>query len=248
MGKNFFNKYILKLLESIEQNLVSYMKVQEPESLHDLRVDIKKINAIFSFSKKIYNSKYQAILLKPLFKEAGKIREIQVNLKLLSAIPQLPERLTTRLRKNENILSQKFIKKGSQQIKVIKHFRKNIGLPKLQPSKMIIKKYLNKLKYKADIMLQNIDREYLHKYRKKIKKLIYIYNALPKRMQKKIEIDVAFINKQQQWVGDWHDTFAATNFLTLRHSTIQKSEYISNLKEIEKIQFNNLLLNLTNNR
>ncbi len=87
----------------------------------------------------------------------------------------------------------------------------------------------------------------MHKYRKKIKGIIYVYNALPIKIQKKLEIDVAVFNKQQEWVGEWHDTYAAINFLSLGHSSNQKSDYISNLKENEKRQFETLLVNLTNN-
>ena len=83
MEKNFLNNYILDLLESLNQNLSSYMKVKEYEYLHHLRVDIKKINAILSFAEKIFKTKYNANLLKLLFHDAGKIREIQINLNLL---------------------------------------------------------------------------------------------------------------------------------------------------------------------
>ena len=247
MEKYFLNNYVLELLESIEQNLSLYMNAQESDCLHDLRVDIKKINAIFSFAEKIYKAKYHAHLLKPLFHEAGKIRGIQIHRHLLSSTPQPSERLIISLRNKENILCQQFIKNASQYIKLIKNFRKKACLPELLPSKMTIKKHFNILKCKADKMLQNIDRACLHKYRKKIKEIIYVYNALPKRIQKKLEIDVAVFNMQQEWVGEWHDTYATINFLSLGHSSNQKSDYISNLKENEKRQFETLLVNLTNN-
>ncbi|MBK9636789.1 MAG: CHAD domain-containing protein [Bacteroidetes bacterium] len=246
MEKNFLNNYILDLLESLNQNLSSYMKVKESEYLHHLRVDIKKINAILSFAEKIFKTKYNANLLKLLFHDAGKIREIQINLNLLNAIPKPPLRLITRLRKEENTLSKEFIKNDVQYIFTIKHFRKNIRLPKLLSNKMTIAKYFINQKNKAEKILQNLDRGNLHRYRKKIKKLIYIYNALPKRIQNKIDIDIAVINKQQQWVGDWHDTYAAINFLSHEHPTILKSDYISNLRKNEKKQFDNLVVNLTN--
>jgi len=248
MEKNILSHYLLTLLASVERNLSSYLKDKEPECLHHLRVDIKKINALFSFAEKVYQEQYDRSLLKPLFRQAGEIRATQINLQLLETVPNLPEQLITGLRNTENIASQKFIGEGPLHLMNLKHFREETHLPELLPSKKTIVKYFKKERKKAEHLLQHIDKENLHPYRKKIKNIFYLYGALPTRIQDKIKIDTEGIDQQQQWVGDWHDTFSAIDFLSSEHFPIQESELLLNLKEKEKIQFNTLLKNLNINR
>lgn len=247
MGKkNFLKNSVIELLESIAQNLSSYLEIKDTESLHQLRVDLKKLSAIFFFAEKIYKEKYHAAILKPLFHEAGFVRESQINLRLLSTISFIPEKLISSLKKKENILSQEFFENGSQYVKLLNYFSENVNFPELRPDKIKILKYFKKEQNKAEKILQNINRENLHSYRKQIKKIIYIFNILPKRIQNKVEIDIAFLNKQQHWIGEWHNTYAVINFLSNGNFSLKKSDYITNLKENEKRQFNILLKNLTN--
>lgn len=245
MERNLLNNYVLDRFKSIEQNLSAYTKDKKPEFLHRLRVEIKKIKAVFSFAEYIYKQKHDATKLKPLFLKAGKIREMQINIHLLSAVPLPPKRLVTQLKKKETILIQQFIKNSSRYILLIKDFRKKACLPEILRSKKTIIKYFKKEREKANKTLQDIDREGMHEYRKKIKKMMYIYSALPKRMQKKIELNEAEINKQQKKLGDWHDTYSAINFFSHAHFPMQTSELILKLQKKEKRQFNTLLINLT---
>ncbi|MBK6642354.1 MAG: hypothetical protein IPG39_14570 [Bacteroidetes bacterium] len=76
---------------------------------------------------------------------------------------------------------------------------------------------------------------------------MYVYDALPKRIQKEIELNKAQINKQQVKLGDWHDTYSAIKFLSHEHFSLETVEYVQKLKDKEKRQFNALLRNLANN-
>ncbi|WP_158860196.1 CHAD domain-containing protein [Lunatibacter salilacus] len=246
MEKNLLNKYVLDLLESLEQNFSAYTIHKKPKHIHQLRVDIKKLKAIFSFAKHIYKTKYNTIKLKPLFRNAGQIREIQINIRLLNSVHDPPEELISRLEKKENILIKQFIKKRSQYLKLIKDFKKKTSLPEILPHKKAIKEYFKSELKNADGILEHIDRGGMHKFRKKLKKILYIYNSLPKTIQKKIELNEVKINKQQKKLGNWHDTNSAIYFFSQEHFTAQTSKYIMKLVEKEKRQFNKLLISLTN--
>lgn len=248
MEKNLLNNYVLDLLESIEQNISAFTKDRKPERLHRLRVNIKKIKAIFSFAENIYKVKHDATKLKQLFLKAGKIWEMHININLLGAVPHAPERLITRLKKKENILTQQFIKNSSQYFVLINDFREKVCLPEILRSKKAIIIFFNKERRKANKILQHKDRESMHQYRKKIKKMMYIYNTLPKIMQNKIELNKAEINKKQKKLGDWHDIYSAINYFSHELFPIQTSEYILKLKEKEEKQFNTLLINLIDKR
>ena len=242
--KNRLNNYVLDLLEAINHNLSAYKKDKDPECLHNLRVNIKKINAIFSFTEKIYKEKNDTSLLMPLFKKAGKIREMQIHIRLLSAVPQFPESLITELKMQEDTLIRQFFKNASLYKTHISDFREKASLSEKLPDKKTIIKYFEKESRKAKSILQNADREGMHRFRKKIKILMYMYDVLPLSMKNKIELNEAEINKQQKSVGDWHDTNSILNFLSDEHP-IETSDYILKLRTKEKRQFNMLLKNFS---
>jgi CHAD domain-containing protein len=248
MENSLFNDYLFDLLDSLEQNLSAFFSDQNPESLHRLRLDIKKIKALFSFAEFMYKEKYDAAKLKPLFRKAGEIREMHINIHLLSSAPQPPKRLITQLKKEKNILTQQFIENGSGYIKLVKDFKGEICFPEIRWRKKSIIKYFKKERKKTNKKLQNIDREGLHEYRKKIKKMVYIYNALPKRIQNKIDLNETGITKQQKKLGDWHDTYTAIHFLSSKPLALKTAEYIFKLKEEEKRRFNKLLKSLIKKR
>ena len=246
MEKNLLNKYVLDLLESLEQNFSAYTKYKKPKHIHQLRVDIKKLKAIFSFAKHIYKTKYNITKLKPLFRNAGQIREMQINIRLLNSVHEPPEELISRLEKKENLLIQQFIKMGSQYLKLIKDFKNKTSLPEILPHKKAIKEYFKNELKNADGILEHIDRGGMHKYRKKLKKILYIYNSMPKTIQKNIELNEVELNKQQKKLGDWHDTYSTIAFFSQEHFTTQTSKYIMKLEEKEKRQFNRLVINFAN--
>ena len=246
MENSLLNNYLLDLLDSLEQNLCGFTADQNPESLHRLRLDIKKIKAVFSFAEYIYKEKYDVTKVKQLFNEAGKIREMQINIQQLSQVPNPPKTLVNQLNKEEKKLAQQFIKGASQYIRLIQDFKTKIRFPEKALSKKRTIKYFKKKKKKTNKSLQNIDKGGLHEYRKKIKKLIYVYNALPKKLQNKIDLNEAAIHKQQKKLGEWHDTYSAIEFLSNKHLPKNTSEYISTLKEKENRQFKDLRKNLKN--
>lgn len=245
MKKNILVTHVFELLESLEQNLSSYTHEQKPEYLHQLRLDIKKIRAVFSFAEKIYKKEFDAGSLKPLFKKAGRIREIHINIELLIEYPDSPEGLIPLLKEKENNLVREFLAEDSQYHMLIGDFRAQINLPEKLPAKKKIKKYFKKEKKKAAKMFDNIDSDGLHEYRIKIKKILYAFRALPEKLQSKIELNTAKLSNEQKKLGKWHDTYAATEFYSHEDFSTLTSEYISGLKEKEKTEFNTLLESLS---
>lgn len=247
MQKNLLNRYVVDLLKSIERNLSIYLKKMNPECLHHLRVDLKKIKATLSFAENVYKEDYNLTKIKPLYSKAGKIREIQINSHLLELFAHPPKKLIEQLKIKENILSLKLIKRGSRYLKLIKKYCQIINLPEKLPNKTIINNYFKKEKHRANSQLKNKERQDLHQYRTKIKKLMYVYYVLPKRIKKEIELNEVEINMQQEKLGDWHDTYSAIKFISHKHFSMDTNESVLKLKEKEKIQFIALLKNLTNN-
>jgi CHAD domain-containing protein len=244
MKKNLLNYYVGNQLNSIEKNLIQYNKGKKPECLHQLRVRIKRIKAIFSFAEDVFKEKHSIAELKPLFNKAGKIRELQIHIHLLELFPNPPKKIIKELKKKEDILSQQFIKNCTRNIKLINNFRKRSSLPDKLPNQKVIIKYFNVEKKSATKKLKEFERDELHKYRTKIKKLMYVYNFLPKKTQKEIEFNKVKVKLQQERLGDWHDNYATITYLSRIKLPLTTSKHVLKLKENEEKQFNTIFTKL----
>ncbi|WHF51816.1 CHAD domain-containing protein [Chryseobacterium gotjawalense] len=240
MEKNLLKYYIFKRLDSIGKHLSEYPNDRKPKHIHGLRVDIKMIKAVFSFAGKVYQEKYDATRLRPLFQEAGKIRVSKITIRMLACDPSLPKNLISKLQNKEDILVRSFIGNCSKYTFLIQDFRKEISLPEKLPGKNTIKKYFKNEIKKATKILKLKDREKMHRYRMKIKKIMYLYNALPPEIEKEIQLNEAEIKKQEKKLGNWHDTYSAMMFLSTGHLRMKESPCFSNIKEKEKEEFNAL--------
>jgi CHAD domain-containing protein len=239
MKENLLYYHVSNHLKSIEKHLAAYSKNGKPKHLHLLRLDIKVAKALFSFAEDLHNEPYSAIELNSVFQKTGEIREIQI----ISSSKHLPEKLIRELKKKENFLKKQFRRDIPKYIKFIESFRKVVTLPSALPDKQIIKVYFENELMKANQDFLNQDREGLHQFRKNIKKLMFVYNALPKKMRKEIDLNEQHINKLQEKVGNWHDTYSSIEFLSYHYFKQKPVEYISKLKQEEIKQFNALFAN-----
>jgi CHAD domain-containing protein len=239
MKKNLLYHHVSGHLKSIEKHLFAYSKNGKSKHLHFLRLDIKIVNALFSFAEDLCNGSYSAIELNSLYQKTGEIREIQI----IGSSKHLPERLIRELKKKEIFLTKKFRKVIPCYIKFIESFRKGVILPSTLPDKEIIKSYFESELIKANHNFQNKDRVGLHQFRKSIKKLMFIYNALPKKIRKEVNLDEKHINRLQEKVGNWHDTYSSIEFLSYQYFKKKQVECISKLRQKEERQFNALFTN-----
>ena len=241
MKKDVLISFVHDRLNSIEKCLLDFSKDKQPESLHCLRVDLKKIKAAYSFAEHVFNKKFSTARLNPLFKEAGKIREIQLNIKLLSDFPHPPMRLLSKLKKDEKILSDEFIANELFHIKSIKKFRKVNSLPNKSIDNKKISKYFDKVKSQLALKKNSED---LHRYRIRIKRMMHVYTMLPSKLQDKLQFDIEKIDTLQQDLGDWHDIHTATTYVSNEQIPKKSLDYITKLKHDESTQYNALFSTL----
>lgn len=241
MKKNLLNSYVIKLLDSIEQQLSFYQKEKDPECLHRIRVEIKKIKAINSFARKIYEADFTAESLLPLFKNAGKIRETKLTIQLLQSLSPPPTKLISKAESQESVLVKQFLDFAPTFFQALSAYRKSLRFPEKIGEKKVIKGYFEKSKENALKILQVKDREGMHTYRRKIKNLVYIYDVLPKKLQKEIDLDKKLILKQQHQLGEWHDLYVAVQILSSLKISNGSQESIEKLKEDEKQKFQEVI-------
>ncbi|MCW3083032.1 MAG: hypothetical protein JWP12_398 [Bacteroidetes bacterium] len=242
MKTGILNEYVDEWLRSIEQALKIYKEDNELTHLHHLRIEIKKIKAVFYFVEKTNKEKYYKDELKSLFHDAGGIRELQMHVQQLDTIPHPPEKLITQLVKKKKKCQKLFRKNIPGYIKIVGSFREKFCLPARIPGKKSIigffRKQMNKSKKEID---NKKEGENLHHLRTRLKKIMNIYDILPAKTQSAFELNTGYINKLQKKIGEWHDRHSAICFLSHQQVSAKMYNYISRLKEKEKKQLKSLI-------
>lgn len=229
MEKSVYKKYLFEYYKAKQHSFLLNMNkavtMSSAGSIHQLRVDVKRMKAVFHllellFPKRVIAKKYVRIL-RPVFKSAGKIREGQVNSQLVAKYP-LPSDTVKAYRQ--------FLKKREKEYKVrfknaIEHFHTD----KLSSSK--IKKHCVKVKDKQiiDKSQSFINDELLtvkqisekrsnagniHKIRMHLKSLHAIMALLNKiRTDKGVKKLLTLMKQCEDSIGEWHDRVGLINSL-----------------------------------
>ena len=194
--------YATKRFKGLTDNLISYQQVEDPEVLHLIRLESKKIKSILNllqYGIKSFKGHKHYIPFRTIFRRAGEIRQPEVIYKLLlqyqlegitdSQIPKTDqvERLTLIFRDDV----PKFKSLVSTQRKRLKKY--NEVLSKKKARKYITKR---RLELKA-LLFPDFQSASLHKTRKIIKEVIFL-----KWIDKK---SITFYKKIEKIIGLWHD-------------------------------------------
>ena len=240
MKEDLFYSFVVHQIRSTQQRLSRYQESGDPEHLHDMRVRIKKIKALFSFLAFVYEKRFSTTDLKKLFRKAGKLRDIQLHIRALILLPHPPFTLIESLCKKEHRLEKHFQKSTPDYLNQLQHFEKRLEIPDMLPESGKIMAYFNKQKQKASAKCSNKVREDIHHYRRIVKNMMYVYSALPKSMQQDIDFNAKEVNHLQEKLGNWHDTYALIHFLSKKKFHLQEQNYMSALITKEQKEFNAL--------
>lgn len=207
-------------------HLYNYCVGHDPEELHKLRVEIKKLEALFMLSemcvwnkkdRKKFSKYFQPI--KKVFKSAGKIRTAYLNLKMVEKYENENSRFNSQFKDKQNEIllkqSDKFSSNMITYAEIINgNYKHLIKLLDDIESKSIIESYQKQLK-RLDKTLKNYKTSAeLHKCRTKIKRLLYAYSILNKPAAKKINLNKEYFDDLQDNLGKWHDTEVAVELLS----------------------------------
>lgn len=211
-------KYLKKRESAINLVLEKQQQSYTPDTFHKLRVEIKMLSALFDLIKncsKEFKHKKTFKPFKLIFRQAGKIRELQVEESLLEKHfsfnllkeykDYLKKGLTGELEKFFSITNSTF----SQKLK--KKYRK-MNLLLTKTSKRKVKRYMAKKRTKIEKLLhQNaLKNKQIHSLRKRIKE--YLYNQKSLNYGKKNKL-VSNKNILPELLGEWHDYQIIINHL-----------------------------------
>ncbi|MBP2283003.1 CHAD domain-containing protein [Flavobacterium sp. CG_23.5] len=237
--KKYFKKRTSVINFLLEQKQQSY----SPDTFHKLRVEIKRLKALFDLldycTKKFKRNK----IFKPfklIFKQGGKVRELQIEESLIKehSTTHLPVEYSTHLKKNQikeqthffSILNKAFTKKLNNKYRKILPF-----LSKINKKKLNNYRYKKRTKIEKLLSQNNLEIKKIHKLRKRLK--AYLYNQQSLNSDKQIKL-IRKNNILPELLGEWHDYTVITEHLK---KTIA-SDVISS-KEINKLD--NIILVFT---
>lgn len=224
--------YFSQRVKNLFNHLHDFERNGDDISLHDLRVEMKKLRAILSFLRTIYPNhklKKASQKIRTVFHESGEIREYQL--------------LQQWLVKNEfNAFDKDYFPKQVLG-QLVNDFRAKTGDTKqvLKEVTDDIEKYIQATnpvlteQYVVDLHVRitaltceqpaKID---WHELRKLIKQWIYAVNRLGNDEVLRAEPDLSYYDKLQEAIGNWHDAEV------IRDSLYQKQIYLSNVIEVQK--------------
>ncbi len=229
-------KYFAKRKERIDALLTK--RKYTAEDYHKIRVEIKKMDALFellNFSCDNFKRKKYFKLLNTIFKQAGVIRELQLETNMLkknlhnqvsSYLSNLKQCERSAQRNLFSIPDNKFKKKLKENYKSVVPFVKKMN-------KKIVNEFLEKKKRKIHSLLnENLLRpDQVHEIRKRLKSFYYNLESVDLQMQySRIKQTYEF----QEILGKWHDYRVMSGHLK---KAINSGQYKSiELKRLEKIK------------
>jgi CHAD domain-containing protein len=211
----FYRKRTSSFLAGIYKSTIT----GESEDIHRLRVDVKKIYALYSLFEMIepdvFKKQVRYKLFVTLFKLSGRIREIQVHLIFL-AKPKYRKTdfssFITFLKEQENEATREFLL-------AIKNFDdKELKSTEKEIRKICLQLPVNKLSRKSEefirkrakkiqsLLAEDPGIENVHKIRKHLKAMSTVSSLVSTiKPDEKLGLIISGLNKAEIMIGEWHD-------------------------------------------
>lgn len=241
MSKKILQKAVMHGLRFIESAVIDFQKRQDPEALHQLRVQIKIVRSIRSFLEFTQEELLDLSALKPLYQQAGSLRELHLNMEWSEEGIAFPASRLKKMMEMEEQQKDKFLRKIPEYLAMLKIVRDQIVVPDALPDKEKIRAY-SRNKLNELFWLERVeDPKEMHRFRKKIKELLYVMKVLPEKIQEDLNIDQKFLDKVQRKAGIWHDAYIGLQFASSQRQTSEMKRIVKQMTEKERKHFAALL-------
>jgi CHAD domain-containing protein len=216
------DKLFEKYVEKFEAEFLRAINTEDEEAIHDLRVAIKKIRALFLFLKESgmadIKSDYPYLgNLKKIFKKAGKLREVHIHKNLYEQyrkrlgqdFPELEEHLRNLEEESRNayheympgIQFRKFYRAANSLQKEIQ------GISRKKLNKKLYEFIRVRVEQCHQYMFEAHYEQHLHQIRKYMKHIRFIIGQQIGDVHKVFEDELSFedTKKVEDILGEWHD-------------------------------------------
>jgi CHAD domain-containing protein len=203
-------KYYHQRVQNIFNSLHNFELSGSEPSLHDVRIELKKLRAVIRFLRKVYHRqtlKRSARLVNHIFQAAGEIRAFQILQEWLKRweLPAIEQQFFSEGR--VHYLTENFNQKSTDFKADIKEAIEQIT-PYVQGTNSILcEQYLLSLQTEIELLLhKNASTTEWHDLRKLMKQWLYANNWIEDAAKsEKLLSTYAFYNKLQEAIGQWHD-------------------------------------------
>jgi len=233
-----FTHYAKKRFNALSEQLVKYGESPEPEFLHKIRLEVKKIKAILNvteFCVNGFNAHRHYLPSRSIFRKAGEIRQTDVLEELFRKYKINPRIVE----KKANLDSRKLIssfQKGSPAFISSLEKQRNLSDSFKKVKHSCFRNYLNRKKLELQRQLYpQLNQRELHKTRKTIKEILYL-SPITKKSNKKPD---PYYDKLQVMIGEWHDKQIVVAMLNVNKNSSElrqlKAECHRDIKNIKKL-------------
>ncbi|MDP4266455.1 MAG: CHAD domain-containing protein [Bacteroidota bacterium] len=210
LSKGKQNQYIRKRLNDLYSHFNLFIQTKNPEELHQMRLEVKRIKALLLFFEKCLQTHrltddFKSVRL--IYKNAGEIRKIHINLLLVDKYKIADDVFINGQNEILSKLNNKFMSKKNLYEEIILKIQKKLSKDfENIENNSVLKLYYKKLNSLIRLFSNEKYKNNLHNCRSKVKELLYIYNALNKSFGKKLSLNINYLDQIQNAIGEWHDT------------------------------------------
>ncbi|QEC66282.1 CHAD domain-containing protein [Panacibacter ginsenosidivorans] len=227
-------KYFAQRVKNLFNNLHDFELNGDEVSMHDLRVEIKKLRAIIKFLGTIYPKqqlKKTSHLLRSIFQKAGEIRESQLLQQWLHKHQFIVIENTYFPKERLDFLIADFRKYAPQYKEDFKEIIEVVSKFVHGTNEILAEQYFTDINAQVEkLCRRNLPDTEWHELRKLIKQRIYAYNWVRHEHESE-DSHFAYYNKLQENIGLWHD------LEIIKDNFSQKQVYLSQEMDVQ-IDFN----------
>jgi CHAD domain-containing protein len=199
-------------------HVTAFVETRDPGELHHFRLQVKKMKAILGYLQNIRRDAFHyggLVCLQSCYKHAGQIRAAQITLGLLEHDAVTDPAYRRELETIEKKETDQFCAKGKAYVRCVKKITKSLSLEFQDiEDKSIEILYQKQLKKLSRFFSRSIlGDEALHKVRRRIKNLLYLYKMLPQKMISKLKWNIIYLDQLQHTIGEYHDVIQLISFL-----------------------------------
>ena len=215
-------KFIRKRGSNIVRYITDFSRQQDPESLHQLRVEVKKLKGFLALTGHCTHSQKLSNAARQIFKQGGMIRTAHLNLEF---IRQYKLRDKGFKQEQDSVIASQtdeFTRHANDYNKTIRKTARDIskGLKPIHDKCIIA--WFKKLTRDLEQVFKRPDNAKLHEGRKTIKNLLHVHTMLDKKMINNLQLNVEYLEQLQEAVGKWHDVVVSYEMLSMTKSKNKK--------------------------
>jgi CHAD domain-containing protein len=238
MKKQEEKRYLNRLWKKMQQHFKNFTLTQDPEELHQFRVQIKKIRSFLTLLEEDKKNKQLLKTFKPVkkvFASAGIIRDAFLHQQQGKEHHITRPKFYTEQSALQEEETKKLVSKSAKQLEKMKDVRKKLQKQLHSLSGNDIATFYKTAFSDTQHLLRPLNfSEQLHDGRKMLKHLMYNQHAVKDTVAEDLNINFKYIDELQDLLGQWHDNKLALAFFQKNMADKDLQPLVEKNQKLEK--------------